>query len=309
MPIEVHCPNPSCARVHLVKNRYAGMRGRCPACKSWMYVPKSGFLPSMATPRPEGLEEMAAWQETPPLRTRGASGKAAVLDESESTRSSTRTPPMEEPLAVQELDEASQPPKPRFSRLAALLLFLGILALGAVAAAPYLEKHSRTLTDGSRRLYGIADEHALSVSAAPGGVAVVVLLALLAGLLAGRFTAVCAFLLYLALGGAAAILFLATHAFRGETLEVVRGSLPGSLQQAHVAVGGAAGACLLLLLAAVVLHRRWWSRILGFLLLVTLIVLGPAWVYRSELGIEDLVPPQVEELLAPALDAAGSLTR
>jgi len=27
MPIEVHCPNPECARVHLVKNKYAGMRG------------------------------------------------------------------------------------------------------------------------------------------------------------------------------------------------------------------------------------------------------------------------------------------
>ena len=39
MPIEVHCPNPGCARVHRVKDRYAGQRGKCPLCAHWMYVP------------------------------------------------------------------------------------------------------------------------------------------------------------------------------------------------------------------------------------------------------------------------------
>jgi hypothetical protein len=49
MPIEVHCPNPACARVHRVKNKYAGTRGKCPACQSWMYVPKTGLMPSVAS--------------------------------------------------------------------------------------------------------------------------------------------------------------------------------------------------------------------------------------------------------------------
>lgn len=39
MPIEVFCPNPACAKRHWVKSKYAGQRGRCPACKDWMYVP------------------------------------------------------------------------------------------------------------------------------------------------------------------------------------------------------------------------------------------------------------------------------
>ena len=39
MPIEVHCPNPDCAKVHLVKDKYVGQRGKCPACSHWMYVP------------------------------------------------------------------------------------------------------------------------------------------------------------------------------------------------------------------------------------------------------------------------------
>src|SRR5262245_63835649 len=52
MPIQVHCPNPVCARVHMVKNRYAGMRGKCPACGSWMYVPRTP-LPAVAAARAE----------------------------------------------------------------------------------------------------------------------------------------------------------------------------------------------------------------------------------------------------------------
>ena len=55
MPIEVHCPNPVCARIHHVKNRYAGMRGHCPACKAWMYVPTANGMDSVATP-PTGTQ-------------------------------------------------------------------------------------------------------------------------------------------------------------------------------------------------------------------------------------------------------------
>jgi hypothetical protein len=37
--IEVQCPNPQCALVHRVKNRWAGRRGTCPACGSVIQVP------------------------------------------------------------------------------------------------------------------------------------------------------------------------------------------------------------------------------------------------------------------------------
>lgn len=51
MPIAAHCPNPACARVHQVKNKYAGMRGKCPVCGSWMYIPTGGMMPSQSMPR------------------------------------------------------------------------------------------------------------------------------------------------------------------------------------------------------------------------------------------------------------------
>ena len=51
MAIDTHCPNPVCARVHRVKDVFAGARGRCPACSSWMYVPRPPALPAPETPR------------------------------------------------------------------------------------------------------------------------------------------------------------------------------------------------------------------------------------------------------------------
>ena len=62
MPIEAHCPNPTCARVHQVKNRYAGMRGKCPACGSWMYVPRTP-LPSVTASRAEPAGPVTHGQE------------------------------------------------------------------------------------------------------------------------------------------------------------------------------------------------------------------------------------------------------
>jgi hypothetical protein len=46
--IEVQCPNPRCAKVHRVKNRWAGKRGTCPDCGTIIQVP----LPSAASPPP-----------------------------------------------------------------------------------------------------------------------------------------------------------------------------------------------------------------------------------------------------------------
>jgi hypothetical protein len=38
--IEVQCPNPDCAQVHRVKNRWAGRRGTCPDCGAIIEVPE-----------------------------------------------------------------------------------------------------------------------------------------------------------------------------------------------------------------------------------------------------------------------------
>jgi hypothetical protein len=39
VPIQVRCPNAACAKVHLVKDRWAGKRGTCPACGAVIAVP------------------------------------------------------------------------------------------------------------------------------------------------------------------------------------------------------------------------------------------------------------------------------
>src|SRR5262245_8891612 len=108
MPIEVHCPNPVCARIHSVKTRYAGMRGKCPACGSWMYVPMTGFLPSMAVPRPEGLEETAAWKTEPPPRATASAGlldDATEVEDQSPLPKNQEAPPAEGPI---EIDEAAE---------------------------------------------------------------------------------------------------------------------------------------------------------------------------------------------------------
>jgi hypothetical protein len=46
MPIAVRCANPTCDKVHHIKDKYAGMRGRCPACANWMIVPRPGPAPA-----------------------------------------------------------------------------------------------------------------------------------------------------------------------------------------------------------------------------------------------------------------------
>jgi len=70
LPILVPCPNPVCGKVHRIKPRYAGMRGRCPACSAWMYVPRyqiRGKPPEPASP------------VVPTVRLKTRFGKAAAF--------------------------------------------------------------------------------------------------------------------------------------------------------------------------------------------------------------------------------------
>lgn len=65
MPIEVHCPNPTCAKTHAVKEKYARARAKCPACQSWMYVP-APLSSSLATMMPSGRVPVPAIDDAPP---------------------------------------------------------------------------------------------------------------------------------------------------------------------------------------------------------------------------------------------------
>lgn len=179
MAIETHCPNPKCARLHRVKDRYAGMRGKCPRCGSWMYVPKLAAPVEQVTP-------------------------------SESKRSPVKqeTPPVATPVG------RIQQPAGTFSRAAAVLMLLGVLGLGLVGATPYLPKPSsggmKVMVGNDPR--GIEGQSAVYVTAAPVCVAVVVILSL--ALM--PFALVSRVLLCLATLASAAFLFLALTTFRQE---------------------------------------------------------------------------------------------
>lgn len=325
MPIEVHCPNPNCARVHMVKNRYAGMRGKCPSCGSWMYVPHSGQMPSMGIPRPEGLEEMAMWKHggnpQPALGASVPSTESAhprASAEPAQATSSGEESTMTAGQMVGEGEQIQATKKRKFSRLTALVILLGMLGLGAVSAAPYLQPPR---LEGSGEMgkdiggdlpRGVREDHALYVTLFPAGVAAFGLLALLAGLLAGRFEFASLFLIYLATVGSAIILLLALFPFRTELNAMAKvqdlanqrkaNGVEGSLtihhgQQLFAIAGGAALACAMFVLAALLIHRRWWSRLLGFVFLGAIVAVGPVWVYRNELGIQDLMPTEIDRYM------------
>lgn len=107
MPIEVHCPNPACAKVHQVKNKYAGTRGKCPLCQSWMYVPKVGLtssIPSIELPPVVAPSPVPALDESPPYareKSQPAARKAAprtVVAETPAIEDEDEAPISGEPL-------------------------------------------------------------------------------------------------------------------------------------------------------------------------------------------------------------------
>jgi hypothetical protein len=314
MPIEVHCPNPGCAKVHLVKDKYAGMRGKCPACDSWMYIPREAAA-TMIAPRPAELEAAAVKKRQETARSALSANleeePLPVRKERNDRPKGRRLVEDDEPVVEAEAEEDEAPAKPvkRFGWLAPVLLFLGILSLGAVAATPYLDIGKVEPTGGfvpdyaGRKLEGIKREFEPYVTGVAGGVAGLGFLSLLIGLITRRVGFVSLFLLYVATLLAAAMLFLALSSFRDQLTDkkkledrVERAKEAGKQGDVEVSLGqflyaglaGTAGACLFFTLAAVVMHRRWWSRILGFLFLGAASSLGAVWIYRKELGIEAL---------------------
>src|SRR5262249_54750819 len=156
-----------CAKIHLVKNKYAGKRGKCPACGSWMIIPTTGLMPSMMAPRPAELGQAAAaagaWTEESPSpghrrepakpATRAAmikDGPAVVIDEVEEVPPRKRQEDKQRPRRRPEDDEleeadaaekegepGGEKPQRYFSPIVAFLLVLGTLTVSAVIAAPF----------------------------------------------------------------------------------------------------------------------------------------------------------------------------
>lgn len=326
MPIEVHCPNPICARVHVVKNRYAGMRGRCPSCKAWMYVPRATGSASRAEVPVVDPDDAMPWTAEKPVAR--AAVPMAEDPESESfplggPAAAAKTAPRKsaKQVAVDEdpgaTDEGAEQPK-RLGYLPVLLLFLGLLGLGAVAAAPFLEKPKYApsgvfVTETAPiRPTGIDDEKATYVMGAAGGVAGVVLLILLIGKFTGRFGGFAVLLLWLSTLASAGLLFVMLNSYHKNTdalaalMKLVEerkaAGAAGDVsadqgQQLYALAGGSALASGGLLLAALVIHRRWWARLLAFVTLGGAIALACVWVYRVELGVEEFLPPDLDKMI------------
>ena len=323
MPIEVHCPNPDCSRVHLVKNKYAGMRGKCPACGSWMFVPSSGQMPSaVGLPRPT-LED-AAWKQEAlaPAARAEASVPAAQPPASRSLRTALEEPPLPFRHESQNLPARRDPMSGRWGRRRgktaeeAIQPNRCVLALSwrtvsgrrrgnAVPPRGQGRRHAR-LRERPGRLECGRDQGRETT---------------LRGRRAGR-------------GGRHRSPGPArrTHQRAVRLPEFVldvprRASVgrPAVPRPVRLPRGGCAqtgvrrprgdaqgrgrarrrlvsawdvslvrarwrdsGASLCFLLAAVVMHRRWWSRMLSFLFLAGVTALGAVWIYRAELGIQGM---------------------
>jgi hypothetical protein len=182
-----------------------------------------------------------------------------------------------------------------------------MLSLGAISSTPFLEVGQLNATGdfekfyGARKGEGIKEDMKMYVMTVPAGGAVLVFLALLAGLVGRGFGFLSLFLVYLTGLLCAVLLFLAVYTFRGQSQEFDKVVQNASLKKEKGAkgdiqptmgqflwagLGGAVGASLSMILAALLIHHRWWSRVLSFLFLGGVTALGVVWVYRKELGIE-----------------------
>ena len=285
MSIPVRCPNPACARLHRVKNRYAGKRGQCPACGTWMLVPEP------AAPAPAGpAEEPTLWVNPEDRLAAPVPQPEPQTEEVELVEEEAEL--VEEP-AVAVVPAAPAPP--RFSWLAVVLFLLGACGIGAASAAPFLEQPdaqgSGNLANSElarRTPVGVRDDErlfALGVPLVLGFLALLLALAVLALRNFGLVARCLACLITLVAG--AALTFYGVRLYQAEVIAGRVGTAVRQLQQEHPEVGEltiAPGRCLwvgvlsagaatvLFLLGSTLMQQRRRSRLVY--LLVMLLLLG-----------------------------------
>jgi hypothetical protein len=297
--IPVQCPNPACGKTHRVKNRWAGKRGTCPDCGTVIEVPGVPLAQPVAS---APSHSAASAQEMRPLSadiTAAAEPGAVAQGEETLIAESAIT---EEPFLAEEVpDEDAAPVRPApvpgryFSVSTAVLYLLGILGLGAVAAAPFLPVRGISIDPPPSQFNSGLKQTALSpyLLAVPAAAAAIALVGYLAALFARHFglamllTAYPAVLLAgvcLAFWGLLARVIHAdnvaatTHSAAdfGRSAEVAFG--PG----AWAGLGGAAAATFFLAIAILLTHRHLWAKLVFAVLALLGLGLGGALVFLAD---------------------------
>jgi hypothetical protein len=280
VPIKVRCPNPECAQVHNVKDRWAGKRGTCPACGAVISVPAAArdTVP---------LEPLRDEPELEPTAVDEVLASEVPEDEEYDER---QDEPYEEPVRAAG--------RSWWVRPTTILTLLGLVALVVVAFLPLLPGPSATVTSRGRML---GDPTFKNYTVPPDALATFLMLVILglglaaAGLVLSRrrrdWVALLPVYLALALTGIALvrIIFLRPdgpqriEAYKG-MVSVLEGTATGSPGAGiDIGIGAAALAMVAFAAAAVMGHRALWARLVSagsilFVMLVgALIVFIPDW--------------------------------
>jgi hypothetical protein len=280
--IEVQCPNPDCAKVHRVKNRWAGKRGTCPDCGAVIRVPDPSAArptPAEGAPRRADDPEAAAAREMAPqamefalpdypaLQAGGGEPEVTLAEEAaaedfdwDQETEMNRLAPAKVADPVEE-ERAVAPAAGELFWVTALLYVLAVVGLLVVCAAPWLAPESQPSLDRARTplLLGAAGAVALLVLA---GLAVGFPRRQL-GMASLRFTCPAALL-----GMGLLLLLSTTEVFRAAP----RANAPG--MDFYAALAGAAAAAVLLLVAVVVSLRQVWARSVFMALELFLLTFG-----------------------------------
>lgn len=276
--IPTHCPNPACARVHRVKSRYAGMRGRCPACASWMYVPNT----------PEALSV--------PMTSSSSSG----YDERGYDHSTDRGV------------DTPRSPHPSVGWATTVFLLLGMVGLILLAISPLLPGHT-ALADGEfarvlnqSSIPAVVPDSLLIAVSVPLFALVLPLAVLWTSAIYQRPTLLGRLLCFSCVAFSSLSAFVAGCHYGDQVvwlrqLHILTESgksagwsgdvvfQPGIYLTVQLVAS--VGAALMFLLAAFAYHRQFWSRLLVTVFLGLPLTVGMAWVYWKILILQTMTLP------------------
>jgi hypothetical protein len=273
VPIKVRCPNPACAQFHLVKDRWAGKRGTCPACGSVIAVPSVQRDTTPLAPLPNDPEVQAPPEEAE-MDTTSVEDVLAdeVLEEEE------------------EYDEAPRRRPSWWTRPLTILTLAGLVVFLLVALVPLLPGPTTLVTRKNPSWKG--DPPFAAHTVRPDDVTTLIVLVVLgcclgvAGLVLSRrrHDWVALLPVYLALGltGLALMLVIHQQPYGAEQVETYTNRVSALGGQAsgepgsgiNIGIGIAAVALLVLAAAVIVGHRTLWARLVsaGSILVATLLV-------------------------------------